>query len=675
MVDEGFMARWGGRSVGVWGCRSVGVPVNDMQMKDYACLRSNSWYCPLIEKENIMTTDAIVDTIRRFDFTPATSRPRLLFGSNELPMLRARVTDRPGMLARMRAQAVAVMAVPAATIDVLQPYLSAAEALSVAQAYALTGEREYAGWSSARMAALLTMESWFSPVHVGGCRVCDHVMANVASSVAQVHDLLGDFVNARETAAIVTGLRRLHFAPFLDGTAGALEWWFRPDTVSNWKIMTCGETGLAMCGYVEDFPDAPEVLARAAQGVLEVLDIAPCDGDWPEGVGYWFHTLRYGMQYARALRRLTGGAINLFRHPCFQVTGDFLLMLTTPAGRIYNFNDCDPDFSAGLTEVLTLLAAESGRGDWMAIARAHPAATLPALAYDDSAIVAEPPTRTVAAFPATGVATMRSGWQPEDTFIGLKSGPSTAGHSHLDANSFLLEAGGARLVTDYAYWPQAHFLGYFDPSGPRWQFDGLATIGHSTLQVDGRGQEYGPDCGGRIVTARDEGAYALLAGDAAHAYPGRLTKYLRTILLLKPGSIVVRDVVECTGDRHVEWLLHYLGSIRDDGMLSIIEHEGITLTITPLLPSRAMGWRVNDVARTSSYECSDTRKATQQTIRYRGFAPFRAAPAYEFLFGLCVNQPPDFHWLFTPEESGWTLRASGQTAVIRPDGDTIQCTI
>ena len=620
----------------------------------------------------MFSKEEILAGIRQLVLVPTSDHPRLLFSAPELPTLRERAAQRAGMLEHVRTRTALLLATPADAVDLLQPYISGAEALAVAQAFALTGDPSCAVWARERILALLAMESWFSPVHVGGCRVCDHVMANIASQVAQVHDLLGDFLTPEDTTAIVPALCRLHFAPFLAGTDGQLEWWFRPETVSNWKIMTCGETGLAMCGFVEYYPEAREVLARAAQGVIEVLDTAPREGDWPEGVGYWFHTLRFGMQYARALRRITSGAINLFTHPLFQVTGDFLMMLTTPAGRVYNFNDCDPGFSIEMGEVLTMLAAESGRGDWMAIARRHPAYSLPALAYDDPAIYATTPERTVAGFPTTGVATLRSGWKPEDTFVGLKSGPSAAGHSHLDANSFVLEAGGQRLLTDYPYWPQAHFLGYFDSAGPRWHFDGLATIGHSTLLVDGRGQTFGAACGGQIIAARDEGAYGLLAGDASRAYPGLLTKYIRSILLLKPGCLIVRDVIACDGERQVEWLLHYLGTVRSDGLVSVVEHEGVTLTITPFLPRREMGWRVSDVERTSSYECSDTRQETHQTIRYRSFAPFRAAPAFEFLFGLCIDPVEDFHWLFMPKADGWTLQAAGHATVIQPDGDLLR---
>ncbi len=611
-----------------------------------------------------MTINECLENLRAMTFTSA-PHPRLLFDAADIPALRAKAGQE--MLGRVREQAARVMATPGEPADVLQPYISGMEGLSVAQAYVLTGDAVMIPWLKARIAALLAMETWFSPVHVGACRVCDHVMANVVSEVAQMADLLGEAVTPAEMAEIVAGLRRLHFDPFLDGTSEPFEWWFRPTMKSNWKIMTCGETGLAACAVADYLPDAGEILTRSAQAVLQVLDAVPAEGDWPEGVGYWFGTLRYGLQYARALHRLTGGAVDIFQHPALRVTGDFLTMLTTPAGAVYNFNDCDPEFSAGLSEVLALLASATGRGDWMAVARAHPAETLLYLAYDDPATADAPLPRVVAAFPTTGAATMRA----ESTFVGLKSGPAQAGHSHLDANSFVIEAGGASLVNDYRYWPQAHFLGYFDAGGPRWNFDGLATVGHSTLLVDGQGQTYADGCGGRIVEAGDYGEWARLIGDAARAYPGLLTQFTRTILLLKPDVIVIRDLVACEGERHLEWLLHHAGTITSQGIDSIIENAGVCLAVTPFLPDRAMGWRVSDVARASTYECSDTRKEVTMSIHYRAFSAFRPAAAAEFLFGLRVNGSGSEDWQFAQTESGWTLRAAGYEGVITPEGEIL----
>jgi hypothetical protein len=610
-----------------------------------------------------------LNALRAFAFPALPARPRLLFAAEDLPALRMKTAAQPGMVPHVQEQVRTLTATPGETIDTLQPYISGGEAVRVAEAYALVGDPALAAWVLARLDGLLAMDTWFSPVHANDSWTCDHVMANVAAQVALCRDLLGDAVAPADAARIAAGVERLHFTPFLDNTSGNVVWWFRPDCQSNWKIMTCGDTGLAACGFLGEIAHANEILARATNAVVEILDAVPPEGDWGEGVGYWFGTLQYGLRLARALRRLSGGAINLFDHPALQVTGDFLVMLTTPAGRVFNFNDCDPDFNLWQSEVLTMLAAESGRADWMAIARKHPVPTLSYLAFDDPAVPAEMPTRAAAAFPSSGSATLRAGWSEGDLFVGLKSGPAQAGHSHLDANAILLEANGARLLTDYSYWPQAHFLGYFNTSGPRWTFDGLSTEGHSTLLVDGLGQTYADGCGGRILDARDEGGWAVMQAEGAGAYPGLLTRYTRTVLLLKPDIVVIRDVIACDGPRRLDWLLHYNGAVRTAGIDTFIEAEGVRLAVTPLLPDRSRGWRVSDVERTSTYECSDTRKDVTRTIRYRSFSILPRVDALEFLVALRVNGNGSADWTFMPAEDGWTLAVADRPAVIMPAGD------
>jgi hypothetical protein len=496
-------------------------------------------------------------------------------------------------------------------------------------------------------------------------------MCNTAAHLALVVDMAPDAFTAAEVVEIAAGVKRMFLEPFLAGTGSdPCEWWYRPDMASNWKIMCCGDGGLAICGFAEYWPEAPEALARAAKGVLEVLDLVPAEGDWGEGVGYWFATLWMGLRLARALRRLSGGAIDLFQHPALRTTGDFLTQLTLPSGRVYNFADGNPELSGFMVESLAMLAFEQKRPDWVQVARLAPVATPLYLAAADPALSAAPSTRRTACFPTTGVAAMRTGWTPGDLFIGLKCGPSTVGHSHLDANSFILEAGGQPLVVENPYWPQAHFLGFFDPGKRRWNFDGPATVGHSTLLVDGQGQTWGDAYPGRMLGVTEGDNWSMAAGDASACYPGLLRKFVRTVLLAGRDTVVIRDVIECEGERHVEWLLHYGGEIRDSGVNAIVENGGVRLVVSPLLPDRSQGWRWNDVTRTSVYECSDTRQEVTRKVRYRSYMPFSGVVRGEFLFALRLNGEADGReFAFGENKNGWELAIAGLSGMVRPAGD------
>ena len=391
----------------------------------------------MLDKTDIMTR------IRRHKFVPPAARPYLLFGPEDVDGIRRRAAAYPGLSDRLTARARGLLEAPGDRINNLQTYVSSAELVDVAAAHVIAPDAAMRHWLRDRVFGMFTAKTWFAPVHVGGCRVCDHCMNNTAAHIALALDMAPEAFQPGDFPDVARRLRPFHLEPFLDGTGGQPEWWFKPGCASNWKIMCCGEAGVAFCGFAGHWPEAPEAMARAAQGVIEVLDLVPPEGDWGEGVGYWFHTLWMGLRYARSLRRLSGGELDLFQHPALKVTGDFLAQLTTPAGRVYNFADCDPGLGDIMTETLAMLAVEQNRPDWMHVARMAPAASPLFLACDDPALRSEPPKRLSAQFPATGAASLRTGWSRDDLFVGFKCGPSTVGHSHLDANSFMIEAGGS----------------------------------------------------------------------------------------------------------------------------------------------------------------------------------------------------------------------------------------
>lgn len=615
-----------------------------------------------------------LEAIRNLKFVSLPPRPRVLFDAAELLLIRERAAARPGLVENLRTRADALLKTNAETVNTLQSYISGAEALGMSDAYLVTQNEAYARWIKTRLASMMKLDTWRAPVH--GTMVCDHCMGNIAAHSALAYDAISNFYTPAESDKLVDALRRHILIPFLAATGNDPIWWFKKETESNWKIMTCGEAGVAFCAFADRWPEAPEAIARAATGVLQTFDAVPAEGDWPEGFGYWFATLQMGLRFARVLRKLTRGEIDLFQHPSLKVTGNYAVHLCAtgglgPGGRVYNFNDNVPQPDERSIEAIAMLAYQHRRGDWMTVARKFPAQTPIFLACDDPAVQSTHPPETLGYFPRTGIATMRTGWNEGDTFVGFKSGPSAVGHSHLDANTFLIESKGQRLINDYPYWTQAHFIGFFDSSKLRWNFDGNATVGHNTLLVDGKGQTHGVQHAAFMRRPRTLSCGAQLAvGDASLAYPGLLRKFVRSILLLATSSIIIRDVVVCEGERHLEWLLHYAGTIRTVGRASVIETGGAAMSVTPFLPDRSNGWRTSDVTRTSEYVGSDALRDETLTIRYRSFAPFQQTTSAEFLFALEVGDTGGkTAWQFEGAAGKWTLQSA--SAIVRPEGDEL----
>jgi hypothetical protein len=449
------------------------------------------------------------------------------------------------------------------------------------------------------------------------------------------------------------------------------EFWSGDAGLNNWKIMTCGESGFVLCAFADRWPEAREGLVLSAGGVLEIMDAIPPEGDWPEGVVYWYATLFMGLRFGWALRRLTGGAVDLLTHPRLAVTGDFGAAHISPAGRVYNYGDNGPSLGPYPAEALLLLAAAQSRPDWRAAACQFPSDSPLWLYLDDPQAAKTPPSDGARVFSATGVGLLRRG----RTLIGMRSGDSTVGHAHLDSNSFMVETRGVSLIRDSGLWPYAHPRDFFDCGngygGGRWNFDGLATIGHTAILVDGQGQAYGGDYAGQIAAPVTGDGWMRLDGDASKCYPGLLTQWRRSLLLVGEDLVVIRDVIQCEGERHLEWLLQSAAEFRDDGEDTVLTLDPVCARLVPLLPDRTPGWRVSDVTRRSTYRNTDFDQMEQPAIRYRGFSILKAVRSLEFLFLIHLDAAHQEPLAFHRGDTDWRIDLPASSRAIVPCDDSL----
>ena len=347
------------------------------------------------------------------------------------------------------------------------------------------------------------------------------------------------------------------------------------------------------------------------------------------------------MKFGVGLRRATGGAVNLFEHPALRETGDYIVHVTEPDGQVYNFNDNGISLGSSL-DYLLLLANLNRRGDWARTARASDHTTVERLIWDDPSLADAIPNETSRSYPTTGVVTMRSGWDDQATFVGLKSGSSAVGHSQLDANSFVVTSRGERLLIDEGIWPYGHALGFFDSDGgERWNFDGNGTIGHNTVMVDGEGQRYGADYPGRIVSFERGEEVDVAVGDATAAYGGKLKQYLRTLAFLKPDVVLVYDRISSEEPRLLEWLFHHRAEVYGDERLTGFRRNGVTLSLSRVIPEHMECWRMSDVKRTSMYTESNQYRPHRVSVEYRSFGPFHPCREIEVLWAIHVGDASD----------------------------------
>ena len=587
-------------------------------------------------------SEDLLAKLENTNVAPHLTRPRVLLGANEVSEVRDRASATPGFVDKLAEEArEASGSEDLFGADPELPYFCQTPLRSLANAAFILEDDAFAGRALEGVEVMFSFppEEWVARPHRP--MRCDHAMLNVASAIGISTDLCAEFWPTDAVASISDRINAYTVARFLETWEKQDAHWSSPDYHWNWKIMCCGEMGTAAIACAEAIPDSDAVMRAALAGCLDILDFVPPEGDWAEGPGYWLGTLGHGVKFGIGLHRATGGEVNLFDHPALRETGDYIVHVTEPDGQVYNFNDNGISLGSSL-DYLLLLSKLNRRGDWARTARAGDHATVERLIWDDPSLSDAIPGETSRSYPTTGVVTMRSGWDDQATFVGLKSGSSAVGHSQLDANSFVVSSRGERLLIDEGIWPYGHDLGFFDSDGgKRWNFDGNGTIGHNTLMVDGEGQCYGADYPGRIVSFDSGGDVDVAVGDATAAYGGKLKRYLRTLAFLKPDVVLVYDRVSSDVPRLLEWLFHHRAEVSGDERLTEFRRNGVTLSLSRVVPEEAECWRLSDVKRTSMYTESNQYRRHRVGVEYRSFGPFHPCREINVLWAIHVGDASD----------------------------------
>jgi hypothetical protein len=321
---------------------------------------------------------------------------------------------------------------------------------------------------------------------------------------------------------------------------------FRMNPAQNhpWRQTTAvAEAALVLAGV---FPEADEWLDTACHAfAYRILPSMGFDGENQEGIMYWDYGVAMLADFADLLRFMAG--VDLYDHPWLARTCRFPLYTTPPGGYAVSFADNSDKGNACIKgpagSALVGLLGERVRDPY-------------ALWYADRPVAGvemKPPADLPQSvfYPYIGYAVFNTCLSDglENVAVGLRCGPYYAGHQHDDNNAFVIHAYGDKLAVDggyYDWYGSPHFKGY-----------SIRTLAHNTLLVDGKGQVR--ETSGRLAETFDSPGCGWTVGDASNPaiYAGRLRRFDRRLLFLKPGIVVVHDVVETAGKpARLEWLVH-----------------------------------------------------------------------------------------------------------------------
>jgi hypothetical protein len=275
-----------------------------------------------------------------------------------------------------------------------------------------------------------------------------------------------------------------------------------------------------------------------------------------------------------------------------------------------------------------------------------------------------------AVFPSIGWAAMHSDLaDPMRVSVYFRSSPYGAyNHSHADQNSFVVNAKGERLAIASGY--------YDDYRTPHWSNWYKTTRAKNAITFDG-GQGQGPDgkqFSGEIRRFESTAGFDYAVGHAEKAYGGALTKAQRSLVYLRPDTILVYDSLAAPAPHAWEWNIHALRKMRKLSDRKIeIEGESTRMCVE-MLASPEVAFEQTDQFSTPPRRSDMNRNPAKQW--HGAFATRDKSAAAEFIALMRVGSecPTAARPTAVASHSGnsWHVKVDGKTVVLSGDDVTVR---
>ncbi len=511
------------------------------------------------------------------------------------------------------------------------------EAETVALAFLLTGERRYA---EAARRYVMHLASWDPDGPTNFALNCEAAKPMIYR-LPRAYDWGYEALTGEEREKVRAVMRRRAADAWKSGEAregnGHLDRPYNSHGNRIWHKLA--ECALAALGEI---PEAETWLDYAVNKFFAAYPVwSDDDGGWHEGLSYWGGYMSKVICWTDAAEKALG--IQSFTKPFFSHAGDYALYTAPPGSPDMGFGDLSYRPPSRSWSFIREFARRAGNGYWAWWAdrwgikeeTGEPALRVlwgvrPRLDAKEPSDL--PPSKV---FRGTGVAVLNSTLldSAENVQVRFKSSPfGRQSHGHDPHNSFTLNAYGEILLTNCVYRDL-----HGSPFHTRWCW---STKAQNALLVDGKGQKTHTAEPLGAIEAWDfqEGA-DYVRGEAARAYQGKLKRFARHVVHVKPDLVVIADEVEAAAPATFQWMLHGLGEFRVDEAAQELELERPKAGVL-------------------------VRYAAPEPLRFRQWTGFEPPPDKEYLDSIKrAGFPPQYHVeasTAAPREAIFTA------AVVRP---------
>ena len=498
-----------------------------------------------------------------------------------------------------------------------------ARVTTLAMAYRLTGREEFLGRAVRELETLAAFPDWNIQKHaLDTAEFC----AAAALGLDWLHDKLPPMLRERLRLAI----RTYALEPAVKHLQAKDIWWAR-EPRSNWnQVLHGGFLAGALLLADTDIELSAGLLASVIDHLPTGMEAYVPNGAYPEGPAYWVYGTSFNVPALAMLDSALGTDFGLSELPGFRETADFPDQMTGTSGWFFNFSDGTakrslpvPNFWFARKFNRPELMEGFTRSDYLDyVARTveieNESSAIRLFAFLLATMPEEPAVRTGIRLPFVydsqsdnRVVVQRSSQNPkEGVFVGLKGGSPSMPHGHMDAGSFVMDAGGVRWAEDLGaevYAPvEAAGIRLWDrvQDSSRWRVYRVGLSGHNTLMLDGCDQWIAGVVQPTILRGGPASAVSL---DLSSLYTNA-TRVVRVGEMLADGKgYRISDRVEgLRAGAPIRWTLHTRAGIKRDGEDLVLEQAGtaVRLRLSTVAPDSI--WSFGEAPHPNRWDTPNT---------------------------------------------------------------------
>lgn len=434
-------------------------------------------------------------------------------------------------------------------------------ALTLAFLYQMTGDERYSQKAIKFALAICEASDWVNEAHkfdiiyprVWPWNVADDsyvfsfdiFSATIAYNLAITYDWLYPVLNQTQKDKIRGALLE---KAILRVRKNYDYFWWSKAYKCNWSAICYAGLGLPSLALLKDNPELVDVVKESYNRLNLTFDQIGEDGGWQEGRSYYGYMMSESIFFMEALKRLTNGNYDLYKHEkiandplgflLYSLTANFADSGGQPIGPTYLLNKLISETNSNVGAFYRDNYFGEGEGIFDII-------------WPRSKVNPVEPKLASKYFRTLDWAILRSNFNDPSNFtIACKAGfNDDPHHGHLDCGTFTLTWQNTSFIRDIGSMGYDEY--YFNQD--RWDYPFASSLGHNVVMVNDEKQipakeknkPWKKNIGGKIIdfTTTSEQDYVLL--DPTHAYPNKeLKKWRRSIVLDKPAIAVVFDEVE-----------------------------------------------------------------------------------------------------------------------------------